>query len=126
MGGFSIITNNSRLLVYTYYDLQVRSKLHSNKRVSLEMGVKGETDDNDINYIRLDGTYKTQVTQCVLYANPVMIDEEDSRDEGESGACSYHTVILDCAPIVFIDSTGIAVLEQVSFLVILKSIFDFT
>ena len=94
--------------------------------------MKGETDDNDINYIRLDGiiyTYKTQVTQCVLYANPVMIDEEDSRDKGESGACSYHTVILDCAPIVFIDSTGIAVLEQVSFnthLVILKSIFDFT
>ena len=25
----------------------------------------------------------------------------------------YHTIVLDCAPITFVDSTGIAMLEQV-------------
>ena len=38
------------------YDMQVRSKLHSNKSVSLEMRVKEETDiHSNISYIRLDG-----------------------------------------------------------------------
>ena len=43
---------------------------------------------------------------------------EEEVEEGEeiskATGYSYHTVVLDCAPIAFIDSTGIAVLEQVS------------
>ena len=41
-------------------------------------------------------------------------DEEEEEEMNESERVdSYHTVVLDCAPIAFTDSTGIAVLEQV-------------
>ena len=46
----------------------------------------------------------------------------DEAGEGGSG-CPYHTIVLDCAPIAFIDSTGIAVLEQVS--INMLSMIDF-
>ena len=37
-------------------------------------------------------------------------DDEEEEEEGESEAsgCVYHTVVLDCAPITFVDSTGIS------------------
>ena len=40
--------------------------------------------------------------------------EEEEEEISKATGYSYHTVVLDCAPIAFIDSTGIAVLEQVS------------
>ena len=45
----------------------------------------------------------------------IIVADEETEGEGEesSGECPYHTVVLDCAPIAFTDSTGIAVLEQV-------------
>ena len=39
-------------------------------------------------------------------------EAEVEREEGEDGP--YHTIVLDCAPITFVDSTGIAMLEQVT------------
>jgi MFS superfamily sulfate permease-like transporter len=75
-----------------------RGQSTAGKRVNLEDGVKGDSEDgaSDVNYNRL---------------------QEEEVEEGEeiskATGYSYHTVVLDCAPIAFIDSTGIAVLEQV-------------
>ena len=53
-----------------------------------------------------------------MFFIPFLTDEtEEEAGEGGSG-CPYHTIVLDCAPIAFIDSTGIAMLEQVSINVI--------
>ena len=52
---------------------------------------------------------------CIIRCTPFIIAiifSSASTDE-ESEVYSYHTVVLDCAPIVFVDSTGVTALEQV-------------
>ena len=39
-------------------------------------------------------------------------EEGEEEKEGREGS-PYHTIVLDCAPIAFVDSTGLAMLEQV-------------
>ena len=40
--------------------------------------------------------------------------EEEEEEEGEEeGGVAYHTIIIDCAPIGFADSMGVAMIEQV-------------
>ena len=36
-----------------------------------------------------------------------------SSDDDDSEELPYHTIIIDCAPIVFVDSMGASILEQV-------------
>ena len=42
-----------------------------------------------------------------------MFSDEEGEEEEEGEGSPYHTIVLDCAPIAFVDSTGIAMLEQV-------------
>ena len=53
------------------------------------------------------------IQQCTVEDIGFFSDEEGEEEEEGEGS-PYHTIVLDCAPIAFVDSTGIAILEQVS------------
>lgn len=65
-----------------------------------------------------------QTKSWLLFLDTEEEDEEERRspyhtivteeEDQEGGRSPYHTIVLDCAPITFVDSTGIAMLEQVS------------
>ena len=41
-----------------------------------------------------------------------MIDHEDTPERG-APQLPYHTIVIDCGPVVFVDSMGASILEQV-------------
>ena len=87
--------------------------------------MKGESEDSvsDVNYNRLKGKNlpSIHIACCIhmhiglwyLVVSDEGVEEEEEDGEDSSRGYPYHTLVLDCAPIAFVDSTGIAALEQV-------------